>query len=72
MFPASTWRWTRTGFINPSDAELAPIESNLPGVFLAGAGIGPKDIPETVAQASGAAAKVLGLFRQALAIRQRI
>jgi heterodisulfide reductase subunit A len=54
------------GFYQSSDAELAPMESNLPGVFLAGAGIGPKDIPETVAQASGAAAKVLGMFRQAL------
>jgi heterodisulfide reductase subunit A len=53
------------GFYQPSEAELAPMESNIPGVFLAGAGIGPKDIPETVAQASGAAAKVLTLFRQA-------
>jgi len=34
-------------------------------VFLAGAGVGIKDIPESVAQASGAAAKVLMLFRQA-------
>jgi heterodisulfide reductase subunit A len=54
------------GFYQSSDAELAPMESNLPGVFLAGASVGPKDIPETVAQASGAAAKVLGMFRQAL------
>jgi heterodisulfide reductase subunit A2 len=53
------------GFYQSSDAELAPMESNLPGVFLAGAGIGPKDIPETVAQASGAAAKVLTMFRRA-------
>jgi heterodisulfide reductase subunit A2 len=53
------------GFYQPSEAELAPVESNLPGVFLAGAGLGPKDIPETVAQASSAAAKVLTLFRQA-------
>jgi heterodisulfide reductase subunit A len=53
------------GFYQSSDAELAPMESKLPGVFLAGAGIGPKDIPETVAQASGAAAKVLTMFRRA-------
>jgi len=32
------------------------------GVFVAGVGQGPKDIPETVSQASGAAAKVLQLF----------
>jgi heterodisulfide reductase subunit A len=36
-------------------------------VFLAGVGLGPQDIPETVAQASGAAAKVLGLFEAAKA-----
>ena len=53
------------GFYQSGDAELFPMESNLPGVFLAGAGIGPKDIPETVAQASGAAAKVVTLFRRA-------
>jgi len=52
------------GFYQPSEAELAPVESNLPGVFLAGAGLGPKDIPETVAQASSAAAKVLTMFRR--------
>jgi heterodisulfide reductase subunit A len=52
------------GFYQPSEVELAPVESNLPGVFLAGAGIGPKDIPETVAQASSAAAKVLTMFRR--------
>jgi len=52
------------GFYQPSEAELAPMESNIPGVFLAGAGVGIKDIPESVAQASGAAAKVLTLFRQ--------
>jgi heterodisulfide reductase subunit A len=34
----------------------------LDGVFLAGACQGPKDLAETLAQASGAAAKVLGLF----------
>jgi heterodisulfide reductase subunit A len=32
------------------------------GVFLAGACQGPKDIPDTVAQASGAAAKVIDLL----------
>jgi heterodisulfide reductase subunit A len=36
-------------------------------VFLAGAALGPKDIPEAVAQASGAAAKVLSLFQRAKA-----
>ena len=53
------------GFFNSNDAELAPVESRISGVFLAGASLGPKDIPETVAQASGAAAKVISRFRRA-------
>ncbi len=44
--------------------EFDPVSSNIPGVYLAGAALGPKDIPETVAQASGAAAKVLSLFQR--------
>ncbi len=51
------------GFFTASDEELEPMASVVPGVFLAGAGLGPKDIPETVAQASGAAAKVLSIFQ---------
>lgn len=50
-------------FVSPDD-ELQPVESTRPGIYLAGAATGPKDIPETVAQASGAAGKVLSLFRQ--------
>jgi heterodisulfide reductase subunit A len=50
------------GFYTAADTEMTPVESGLPGVFLAGTGLGPQDIPETVAQASGAAAKVLTLF----------
>ena len=50
------------GFYTATDAEMTPVESGVPGVFLAGAGLGPQDIPEAVAQASGAAAKVLTLF----------
>ena len=55
------------GFYNPENAEMTPVESGLPGVFLAGTGLGPQDIPETVSQASGAAAKVLSLFQAAQA-----
>jgi len=53
------------GFYTPTDVEMTPVESGVAGVFLAGAGLGPQDIPETVAQASGAAAKVLALFGRA-------
>jgi len=55
------------GFYTAADGEMTPMESVVPGVFLAGAGLGPQDIPETVAQASGAAAKVLALFEAAKA-----
>ncbi len=52
------------GFFAEAHPKLRPVESNTAGVFLAGAAQFPKDIPETVAQASGAAAKVLQLFAQ--------
>jgi heterodisulfide reductase subunit A len=50
------------GFFTEAHAKLRPVETLTAGVYLAGAAQGPKDIPETVAQASGAAAKVLQLF----------
>ncbi len=52
------------GFFTATNEELDPVASNIPGVFLAGTALGPKDIPETVSQASGAAAKVLSLFQR--------
>ncbi len=50
------------GFYNEAHPKLKPVETLTAGFFLAGCGQGPKDIPETVAQASGAAAKVLAMF----------
>ncbi len=50
------------GFYAEADGNMHPLETVRPGIFLAGADSGPKDIPETVAQGSGAAAKVLSLF----------
>jgi heterodisulfide reductase subunit A len=61
-----------TGFLQARDDEVAPVESAVPGVYLAGAVLGPKDIPETVAQASGAAAKVLARFRQRTLEAERV
>ncbi len=52
------------GFFSEAHPKLRPVESLTAGVYLAGAGQFPKDIPETIAQASGAAAKVLSLFSQ--------
>lgn len=50
------------GFQSEAHPKLRPVETLTAGFFLAGCGQGPKDIPETVAQASGAAAKVLAMF----------
>ncbi len=50
------------GFFSEAHPKLRPVETNTAGIYLAGAGQGPKDIPEAVAQASGAAAKVLQMF----------
>jgi heterodisulfide reductase subunit A len=50
------------GFLNEAHAKLRPVESPTAGIFLSGVCQGPKDIPETVAQASAAAAKVIGLL----------
>jgi len=54
----------QNSFFSEAHPKLRPVESLTAGMFLAGAAQGPKDIPETVAQASGAAAKVLQLFSQ--------
>lgn len=50
------------GFMAEIHPKLRPLESTVPGVYLAGTAQGPKDIPDAVAQASGAASKVLALF----------
>jgi heterodisulfide reductase subunit A len=42
--------------------ELSPVETSVPGIFVCGAFSGPKDIPDSVAQASGAAGKVAALL----------
>lgn len=50
------------GWLAPRDPNAYPVETIQPGVFLAGAGCGPMDIPETVAHASAAAAQALKAF----------
>lgn len=49
-------------FFAEAHPKLKPVETNTAGIYLCGACQAPKDIPETVAAASGAAAKVIGLF----------
>jgi heterodisulfide reductase subunit A2 len=50
----------RYGFARTS--RLTPVETSRAGVFVAGTYQGPKDIPETVIQGSGAAAKAMALL----------
>jgi heterodisulfide reductase subunit A2 len=49
-------------FFAEAHPKLKPVETNTAGIFLAGACQAPKDIPESVAAASGAAVKVVALF----------
>jgi len=49
------------GFFQEEHPKLEPVSTPTSGVFLAGACQGPKDIPDTVAQAKAAAAEALAL-----------
>lgn len=54
----------QNGFYTEAHAKLRPFETHRQGVYLAGACQGPKDIPEAVTQASGAAAKAIIMFNK--------
>ena len=47
------------GFFRSRDSLTAPMESTREGIYLAGCSQSPKDIPDSVAQGSGAAARAL-------------
>jgi heterodisulfide reductase subunit A len=49
-------------WLSEAHPKLRPVETNSAGVYLAGTCQGPKDIPDSVAQASACAAKVCILF----------
>jgi heterodisulfide reductase subunit A len=59
-------------FFAEAHPKLKPVETNTAGIFLAGACQAPRDIPESVAMASGAAVKVAGLFSQDQLTREPI
>jgi heterodisulfide reductase subunit A len=50
------------GFFQEAHPKLRPFHTNTEGVFLAGACQSPKDVPDTVAHASAAAAETLSLL----------
>ncbi len=53
---------SKDGFFLEKHPKLDPVATTTDGVFVAGCCQGPKDIPDTVAQASAAAARVLSMI----------
>lgn len=51
-------------FFLEAHPKLRPVDTNIDGVYLAGCCQGPKDIPDTVAQAKAAASAVIALLNQ--------
>ncbi len=56
------------GFFMERHAKLGPVETTSEGVFLAGCAGGPKDIVDSVAQGSAAAAKVASIIARDIAM----
>ena len=54
----------REGFLQELHPKLAPVSTATDGIYIAGACQGPKDIPETVAQAGAAASEALALVHR--------
>ncbi|MEW6374255.1 MAG: CoB--CoM heterodisulfide reductase iron-sulfur subunit A family protein [Thermodesulfobacteriota bacterium] len=52
----------RHGFLTEAHIKLYPVESSTKGIYLAGCGQSPKDISDTVSQASAAASKIQALL----------
>ncbi|HAZ31746.1 MAG TPA: disulfide reductase, partial [Dehalococcoidia bacterium] len=50
------------GFITEVHSKFRPMETSVPGIYVAGTAQGPRDIPDSVAMGSGVASKVLDLF----------
>jgi len=61
---ASTFGISRSanGFFQEAHPKLRPFHTNTDGIFLAGSCQSPKDVPDTVAHASAAAAEILSLL----------
>ncbi len=52
------------GFLKEAHPKLRPVETTTAGVFIAGTAQGPKDIPDSVAQGSAAAAQAIEILSQ--------
>jgi len=51
------------GFIHCPGEPMDPVSTEVPGVFVAGAAAGPKDLEDSVSMAGSAAVKAVGLLR---------
>jgi len=56
------------GFLKEYHPKLRPVDSQRAGIFIAGTAQGPKGIPETIAQAKAAAARVTSLLQGGMAV----
>jgi len=61
LFTCSTGK---DGFFTEKHPKLAPVSTAADGIYIAGACQGPKDIPDTVAQAGAAASAALSLIQK--------
>ncbi|MFX1423694.1 MAG: hydrogenase iron-sulfur subunit [Promethearchaeota archaeon] len=52
------------GFFREKDPVSAPLETTVDGIYLCGCSAGPRDIPDSVSQASGAASKALAVINR--------
>ena len=50
------------GFFATQYGKLSPVDTEVEGIFVAGCAEGPKDIPESIAQAGAAVGKILNLI----------
>jgi heterodisulfide reductase subunit A len=56
------------GFLKEYHPKLRPVDSQRSGIFIAGTAQGPKGIPETIAQAKAAAARVSSMLQGGMAM----
>jgi heterodisulfide reductase subunit A len=62
----------KDGFFLEAHPKLGPLDTFSDGIFIAGCCQGPKDIPDTVAQAHGAAARATVYFHQNRVVKEPV
>ena len=58
MFTAQVLELDKFNFVKQTDELISPSLTSIPGVFVAGAASGPKDIPDSILSAGCAASEV--------------